>query len=302
MKVLYSGSFSPWHYAHQYVYDVACKCFGKENVWLGVGVNKEKPASNRDIKFSLVPITNNVIVYQGLTAKVVKDHGFDILIRGIRPGKSLEQEESLLHWNRELCGIETILIPTPPELNQISSSVIRELDSESIDVSKYMNMDVFNRWKNGSPKKTIYFGRTCSGKSTYLKNNRIPATDCDKIIWDFVVREDKSMLKTQFTTAFINKHRPSYDIALYKIGSSIDWKSFFMMNDFFDAAVIGLYWDFIPVEVRAQFAFYKVETSQENRNKFAECRKVSDVFLSSADFFYKDPPYWDHTITIEDIE
>ena len=304
MKVLFSGSFSPWHHAHQHVYDLACKCFGKENVWLGVGNNASKPRHTHNIKFSLTPITDNVIVYEGLTADVVKKEGFDLLIRGIRPGKSLEQEEDLLHWNRKLSGVETILIPTPPELNQLSSSVIRELNSHKIDVLEYVNPDVFYRWmQNGSPTRSIYFGKSCSGKSTYLKNNFITALNCDEMIWNFVELPIArvNFLKDSFKTAFKTMNLDWYNSLVEEIGHFTNWEMMFNFSNFnfIDAAVIGVYWDSIPVELRSKFRLIKVETTLNNRIKFAKSRNVSLEFLECADYFYKDPPFYDKLITIE---
>lgn len=299
-KVLFTGSFNPWHNAHQYVFDVACKCFGKDNVWIGVGSNKNKPKEDKSkILFSLVPVTNNVIAYEGLTADVVKEHKFDILVRGIRPGKSLEQEEELLYWNRKLSGVETILIPTPPELNQISSSAIRELSNYEY-VSEFIDQDVYYRWKFGDCNKYIYFGKTCSGKSTYLRDNMISALDCDKEIWDYVNYPEKETLKSQLINAFLDKNKARYKVAIDKIGRNIDWELFFLGRTRIDAAVIGVYWKFIPVKIRSKFMLIKVETTLENRMKFAKERNKSLEFIESADFFYQDPPFWDKLITIKE--
>ena len=65
MKVLYPGSFNPFHAGHQYVYDTACEMFGKENVYIGVGcsIAKFETKDNyesylRKIKFTVRPITD----------------------------------------------------------------------------------------------------------------------------------------------------------------------------------------------------------------------------------------------------
>ena len=42
MKVLYAGSFNPFHNGHQYVYEEACRLFGKENVIIGLAHNPAK--------------------------------------------------------------------------------------------------------------------------------------------------------------------------------------------------------------------------------------------------------------------
>jgi len=303
MKVLYAGSFNPFHLAHQYVFDTACKCFSKKNVWIGVGQNKDKPIKNLDkIKYSLVPVTPNVITYTGLTAKVIRELGFDLLVRGIRPGKSIEQEEDLLYWNRNLTGIDTILIPTHSDLCRISSSAIRELAANGEYIYDYVNPEVYARLTN--QLTTVYFGKSCSGKSTYLDRNTIGRVNMDYYIWELINLSNsrKNVLKEQLRGCIKNPDQTGiYNSIIYEIARNIDWMQFVQSGCNIDAAVIGVYWYYIPPEIRGLMKLIKVETSESNRMKFAEMRNVSKEFLYFSDCFYKDPPYWDETITIEDI-
>lgn len=293
VKVLYTGSFNPFHAGHQYVFDLACRCFGKDNVWIGVAQNKAKPIKVIDRAWnSITPITRNVIVYEGLTAETVRQQGFDILVRGIRPGKSLEQEEDLCYWNKKLGGVDTLLIPTPPEVNQISSSVIRELDSYGVTVLNYMNPDVYWRYKIQIPQTVVYFGKSCVGKSTLLSKNA-HVLNTDKRIWDFADLPDKQDTQNQFAVAFTTRNKDMYDGLVRKLGESVDWGKLFGFAPVIDAAVIGVYWKYIPAETRCTAMLVKCHTSEENRQKFATARGVSTEFLASADFFYQDPPYWD---------
>ena len=306
MKVLYAGSFNPFHLAHQYVYDTACKCFGKENVWIGIGQNKDKPIKNLNkIKYSLVPITPNVITYTGLTAKVIREHGFDLLVRGIRPGKSIEQEEDLLYWNRNLTGIDTILIPTHSDLCRISSSAIRELAADGEYIYDYVNPEVYMRLNSlGTDITRVYFGKSCSGKSTYLDKIGACRVNMDLYIWELIKLPEsrKNILKEQLRGCVRNPEQTGiYNSIIYEIARNIDWLKFTQSGRNIDAAVIGVYWDYIPPDIRGLMNLVKVETSEANRRKFAEMRNVSKEFLYFSDCFYKDPPYWDETITIEEI-
>ena len=58
MKVLYTGSFNPFHNGHQYIFDNVCKCFGKENVWIGVDVGFRDGLS-REEYIEAVQASNN---------------------------------------------------------------------------------------------------------------------------------------------------------------------------------------------------------------------------------------------------
>lgn len=309
MKVLYAGSFNPFHIGHQHVYDAACRYFGKDNVWLGVGVNKLKIIDVSTVLYSLRPITNNVTHYYGLTTDIAKEYNFDVLVRGFRIGKSIEYEESLLHWNKEIGAIETILIPTPLSMSQVSSSAIRELDSYDSNVNEYVHDNVYWRWKAKIPTKTVYFGQTCSGKTTFLKNKN--AVNVDKVIWNYLFWDllipdlhrlglkDKEDFKRFAKYCFNRKYRGGFDTVINLIGNNTNWRKLFDSGDIFDMAVIGSYWNYIPADIRGQLKLAKVMTSQSNRLKFAKSRGLSDDFIKCSDFFYKDPPYWDGEETIE---
>ena len=297
MKILYAGSFNPFHIGHKYVYDLACRCFGKDNVWLGIGRNKLKTAQQTERL--LKPITMNILKYDGLTATVVKEKNFDILLRGIRPGKSLEYEEDLFYWNKKLSGVDTLLIPTPPEINQISSSVIRELDSLLVDVKQYIPSDVYERWKNNKPLKNVYFGKTCSGKTTYLKDQNV--LNADIAIWNFLKITNKKNIQKHIKKAFYEKNQSEFFKLIGLIGSAVNWQSLFETSNNHDMPVIGLYWNFIPVKIRAYLHLIKLTTSDKNRKKFAKAKDKNQSFLKCADFHYIDPPYWDEERRIENV-
>lgn len=319
MKVLYTGSFNPFHNGHQYVYDVACKCFGKENVWIGIGKNSGKNDIDIEhLRFSIVPITKNVLAYNCLTAEIVKKEHFDLLIRGVRPGRSLEDENDLLYWNRKLGGVETILIPTPPEVNQISSGAIRELNKYEQDVSSYINEYVYARWKNKSIKQNIYFGKCCSGKSTYLKHQygncfgewaHTEPIECDKVLFDFLKEDagyNKDLLTATLKDLFYKKDS-NFLITMNNVAKNIDWDRFFTTwynydNSYgfcFDMPVIGSYWKHIPIKYLARLRLIKISTSDENRLLFSNKRMVNPMLIECNDFFYQDPPFWDEEIIID---
>lgn len=323
MKVLYTGSFNPFHKGHEYVYNAACKYFGKDSVWIGIGINADKK-SNIDLnvlKFSIVPITKNVITYFGLTSDVVKNEKFDLLIRGIRPGHSLDDENDLLYWNHKLCGVDTILIPTPTELNHISSSAIRLFaNNKDIDISEYMNMYVFNRWNRYTSCnnfsnincKTIYFGKCCSGKSTFLHSVKYGLCreydnvfDVDSAFWNYFKLSSKynsyseDEIKKCFKTAFYDRNTEAYNFYIDIIGRNIDWKTLLNENRYFDMPVVGTYFKYIPIDLLCMFKLVKISTSEENRGKFAEKRKVNKKLIECNDYFYIDPPFYDKEIVIE---
>jgi len=307
MKILYSGSFNPFHNGHGYVFDLACKMFGKSNVWIGLGNNGSKTVADvRRIVHSIRPITNQVFSYNTLTADVVKEQGFELLVRGVRPGRSLEDENDLLHWNMELCGVSTILIPTPPALNQISSTAIRELTKYNKSVLPYMNPDVFGRWNHKSDGKIeplVYFGKCCSGKTYYLNENLPNFVEMDKVFWNYISKmseAQKEKAKIGLKAEFYSKS-PRFLLHCKQLYKKFDYGRFFY--DFSNVPVIdmpnlGAMWESIPECYRNRMTFVKVSTSEVNRLAFAKARKVNKDLIECNDYFYQDPPFWDKDVII----
>ena len=80
-----------------------------------------------------------VINYNDLTAKVAKEHGAQFLLRGLRNTTDFEYENTIAQVNRQIVdGLETVFLITSPELAPISSSIVRELHSFGVDVSRYL--------------------------------------------------------------------------------------------------------------------------------------------------------------------
>jgi len=307
IKVFYSGSFNPFHYGHEYVYDLVCKMFGKENVWLGIGQNNNKNTQNGDhLRRSLVPITKNVIAYDGLTADVVRKHGFNLLIRGIRPGRSLEDEQDLMYWNHRLCGVNTIFIPTPPEVNQISSSAIRVLEEyhQEDEIKKLMNFDVYLRWKNKLPLIPVVYGRCCSGKSTMVKKEYSSVWEFDKGFTDYLRNDWSENQLLEIKNLFYQKS-PYFLDRIEELSLSADWERLFKdlllsrsrgKDLCLDIPMLGMYWEYLPDALKGCLDICRFEADMETRKRFSSLREANPKLIECSDHFYKEMPFWDTKI------
>ena len=79
-----------------------------------------------------------VISYGSLTVEAAKEHGANFILRGVRTVADYEYERNLAYANRNLTGIETVLLYTLPELSYISSTLVRDLQRHGYDVSQYV--------------------------------------------------------------------------------------------------------------------------------------------------------------------
>ena len=136
---LFPGSFNPFTIGHANIVSRALKLFDK--VIIGIGVNSEK--SQEDIANNLEKIKSaykneprvKVITYTTLTADVVKEENATCIIRGIRNDVDLKYENEIAQVNYTLFNVETVFLLASPELKEISSSIVRELQKFGKKVS-----------------------------------------------------------------------------------------------------------------------------------------------------------------------
>lgn len=132
MVVFFPGSFDPFTIGHAEIVERVLRFADK--VVIGIGRNDAKnalyPVERRLDAISKYYSTNSrveVVAYNGLTADAVRSCGADVILRGVRKFSDYEYEQSLSDINRELEGVETILLSASPSKQYISSSLVREM-------------------------------------------------------------------------------------------------------------------------------------------------------------------------------
>ena len=68
-----------------------------------------------------------VIAHGGLLIECAAQTEADAVIRGVRPLGDFEMEYQMAQVNRELGGVETLLMATSPAYASISSSIVRQI-------------------------------------------------------------------------------------------------------------------------------------------------------------------------------
>lgn len=140
---LFTGSFDPFTKGHADIVKRALSVFGK--LIIGIGINESKrtmfsPEERLQMIQTLYKDTPEVDVkcYSGLTVDFAREAGATCLLRSIRSVKDYEYELSMADVNRELSGIDTLILFTDPSLAHISSSMVRELIHFGKDVSSFL--------------------------------------------------------------------------------------------------------------------------------------------------------------------
>ena len=71
----------------------------------------------------------------GMTADYAVSIGASYIIRGIRNEKDAKYELEMADFNRNYRGIQTLFVPSPSEIAQVSSTLVREklANGESVE-------------------------------------------------------------------------------------------------------------------------------------------------------------------------
>ncbi|MBR6431410.1 MAG: pantetheine-phosphate adenylyltransferase [Muribaculaceae bacterium] len=146
---LFPGSFDPFTRGHESIVRRALPLFDKFVIAIGVNADKRSFMTMEQRKVWIESVFKDdpqveVVTYTGMTVDVAREVGTRFIVRGVRLIQDFENEKHLAEVNRDLTGIETILLYTLPEYSHISSSIVRELVHYGQDVSAYLpeNADI----------------------------------------------------------------------------------------------------------------------------------------------------------------
>ena len=140
---LFPGSFDPFTIGHASLVSRALQLV--DEIIIAIGINDQKkgffPLEKRlDTIRELYKEEPRVQVtsYQSLTVDFAEQVGAGFILRGIRSTLDFEYEKNIADLNRQLKGIETLILFTEPEYTSISSSVVRELFRYGKDISPFI--------------------------------------------------------------------------------------------------------------------------------------------------------------------
>lgn len=143
MTCLFPGSFDPFTLGHADIVKRALALF--DSIIIAVGYNEHKagwiPVDERVRTISQLYKDEpriSVESYSCLTVDFAREKGAAAILRGIRSVKDYEYELQIADVNRQLAGIETVLLFADPKLASISSSVVRELAHFGKDISEFL--------------------------------------------------------------------------------------------------------------------------------------------------------------------
>ena len=140
---LFPGTFDPFTLGHQSLVKRVLTC--ADAVVIAIGINEKKQTYyTLEQRVSAIRALYEeeprvkAITYSGLTVDVAQQEQASFILRGVRSVIDFEYEKAIADVNRQLTGIETLLLFTEPAYAHISSSVVRELLHFGKDVSAFL--------------------------------------------------------------------------------------------------------------------------------------------------------------------
>jgi pantetheine-phosphate adenylyltransferase len=138
---VYSGTFDPITLGHEDVIARAAKMFDTLIVAVSVAHSKKTLFGlneRMDIaQFALKNIANvQVIAFDGLIVDFCSQQGAQTIVRGIRNTTDFDYEAQMAAMNRKMrASIDTVFLLPMPDLQCISSTLVREISKLGGDVS-----------------------------------------------------------------------------------------------------------------------------------------------------------------------
>jgi pantetheine-phosphate adenylyltransferase len=143
MRAICPGSFDPVTYGHLDIIDRARHLF--DEVVVAVGRNSSKnylftPDERQAMLGQACAGRAGVTVVQldGLLVDFCREHGCEVIVKGLRFAGDFEFELQMAQMNRSLTGIDTVLLPTAARWASLSSTIIREVATLGGDVSEFV--------------------------------------------------------------------------------------------------------------------------------------------------------------------
>lgn len=142
-KALFAGSFNPFTIGHRDLTERGLELF--DEIVIAFGYNEQKgrsPEMERELHRVAAEFASesrvSVVSYTGLTSEFARECGATCLLRGVRDVADYEYERKLADANREVFGIDTVILVASPRYSYISSSMLRELAHNGCDIEKFL--------------------------------------------------------------------------------------------------------------------------------------------------------------------
>ena len=144
------GSFDPVTNGHVDVITRAAALYDKLVVAVLVNPGKDGLFSVDErmelLRESVADLPNvTVDRFQGLLVDYCGAHDIPVIVKGLRAVSDFEYELQMAQMNRELAAVDTLFVPTAPQVGHIASSLVKQIATFGGDVSRLVPKVVDDR-------------------------------------------------------------------------------------------------------------------------------------------------------------
>ena len=142
-RAIFPGSFDPFTVGHYDIVKRGLELFDEIIIGIGRNSTKKETFTIREREEAIRKIFANdkrvkVAIYDCLTVDFAQEQGAQFILRGMRCIGDFEYERNMAEANKQLAGIETVILYTRPEYAHISSTLVRDLYAYGKNVSEFV--------------------------------------------------------------------------------------------------------------------------------------------------------------------
>lgn len=151
VRAVYPGTFDPITLGHEDMVRRASRMFSHVVVAVAAGHHKKTMFTLEErlaiVRGALVDLPNvSVVSFEGLVIECVAAQNAQVMVRGLRSGTDFDYEFQLAGMNRHLQPeVETLFLTPNPQLQFISSTLVREIATLGGEVGQFVSASVHER-------------------------------------------------------------------------------------------------------------------------------------------------------------
>jgi pantetheine-phosphate adenylyltransferase len=146
-RAIFPGTFDPFTIGH---YDIVLRGLAIfDEIVIGIGINQTKQtffSLEKRLEMIRQSFQNEprIVVksYDDLTIHFAEQEDAAFILRGVRSVNDFEYERTIADANKQLTGIETVILNTNPAYSFISSTVVRDLLVYKKDIKTFLPPNV----------------------------------------------------------------------------------------------------------------------------------------------------------------
>jgi pantetheine-phosphate adenylyltransferase len=142
---VYPGSFDPFTLGHLDIAKRAAETFDGLTIVVVHNPSKTAMLSPQEraeaIRAAFGELPKNIcvdVLETGLLANYCTKIGASVIVKGIRSNNDVDYEFPMARVNRDISGIETLMLPASGEYAHISSTLVRQVFELGGDASAYL--------------------------------------------------------------------------------------------------------------------------------------------------------------------